>query len=72
MLNRHIPTPFSKLAVRSFLLQLLNTVGNGYLRGKDGIYSMCVATRHFKEWNYEGLEQDSGEMKNRLRQSVWR
>lgn len=33
-LKRHIPMPFSRLASRSFLLQLLNTMGNGYLQGR--------------------------------------
>ena len=31
-LNRHMPMPFSRLASRSFLLQLLNIMGNGNLR----------------------------------------
>ncbi|KAL0616828.1 hypothetical protein AAY473_013676 [Plecturocebus cupreus] len=31
-LKRHIPIPFSRLVSKSFLLQLLNTMGNGYLR----------------------------------------
>ena len=33
-LKRHIPMPFSRLASRSFLLQLLNTMGNGNLQGR--------------------------------------
>ena len=31
-LNRHMPMPFCRLASRSFLLQLLNIMGNGNLR----------------------------------------
>ncbi len=31
ILYKHMPTPFSRLATRSFLLHVLNTVGNGYL-----------------------------------------
>lgn len=53
MLYKHMPTPFSRLAARSFLLHVLKTVGNGYLKRMEE-----QGWLRWREWREVVLKQN--------------